>query len=133
MAEASYVQDSFLGGEISQWAQGQFTRPEYKISMAKASNILIVDEGAAPRRPGFQFLGTTRDGNPGRVLPFDFSEDSPYNMEFTDGRLRFWNGTSLATTNDSQVVISVSNGTPAIFTLPAAVPWATGDQVYFSS
>lgn len=132
MADASYAQTSFLGGEISEWAQGQFDRPEYKISLAKASNVLIVDEGAAPRRPGFQFLGTTRNGAPGRQLPFDFSETSPYNMEFTDGYLRFWNGTSLVTTNDSQAVTNVSNGTPSVFTLSAAVTWATGDQVFFT-
>lgn len=132
MADASYAQTSFLGGEISEWAQGQYDRPEYKISLAKASNVLIVDEGAAPRRPGFQFLGTTRNGAPGRQLPFDFSENAPYNMEFTDGFLRFWNGVSLVTSNDSQVVASISNGTPAIFTLPAAVTWQTGDQAYFT-
>jgi hypothetical protein len=132
MVEASYAQTSFLGGEISQWAQGQYDRPEYKISLAKASNILIVDEGAAPRRPGFQFLGTTRNGAPGRVLPFDFAEDSPYNLEFTDGFLRFWNGTSLVTSDDSQIASSVSNASPAVFTLPTAVTWATGDQCYFT-
>jgi hypothetical protein len=130
--DASYAQTSFLGGEISQWAQGQYDRPEYKISLAKASNILIVDEGAAPRRPGFQFLGTTRDGAPGRVMPFDFSESTPYNMEFTDGSLRFWNGTNLVTSNDSQMVASVSSASPAVFTLPLAVTWQTGDQVYFT-
>ncbi len=132
MGDASYAQTSFLGGEISKWAQGQFDRPEYKTSLAKASNILIVDEGAAPRRPGFQFLGTTRNGNKGRVLPFGFTESAPYNLEFTDGFLRFWNGTSLVTSNDSQIVSAISTGTPAVFTLPTAVTWVTGDQCYFT-
>lgn len=130
--DASYAQTSFLGGEISKWSQGQYDKPEYKISLAKASNILIVDEGAAPRRPGFQYLGTTRNGKAGRVLPFDFSEATPYNMEFTDGFLRFWNGTHLVTTNDSQTITSVSAASPAVFTLNAAVTWKTGDQIYFT-
>ncbi len=128
--EASYAQTSFLGGEISEWAQGQFDRPEYKISLAKASNILIVDEGAATRRPGFQFLGTTRNGAAGRLLPFDFAANSPYNLEFTDSFLRFWNGTSLVTSNE--IVIKVTNATPAVFTLGTAVTWATGDEAYFT-
>lgn len=132
MVEASYAQTSFLGGEISQWAQGAFDKPRYKIALNKASNTLLVDEGAAPRRPGFQFLGTTRNGAPGRVLPFDFSQDTPYNLEFTDGFLRMWNGTSLVTTNDSQAVISISNASPAVFKLAQAVTWATGDEIYFS-
>lgn len=132
MADASYAQTSFLGGELSKWAQGQFDTPRYKKGLNKAQNVLLVDEGAAPRRPGFQFLGTSRNGAPGRLIPFDFAEDSPYNMEFTDGFLRFWNESALVTTNDSQIISSISNSTPAIFSLSAAVTWATGDQVYFT-
>lgn len=132
MAEASYVQTSFLGGEISKWAQGRFDLPRYKMALAKALNILPTDEGAATRRPGFQFLGTTRNGAPGRLLPFDFSESTPYNMEFTDGQLRMWNGTALVTTNDSQILIAVSSGSPAVFTVGAATTWQTGDFIYFT-
>ena len=132
MGDASYGQTSFLGGEISQWAQGDYNRPEYKISVAKSLNCYPTDEGAWARRPGFQFLGTTRNGEPGRVLPFDFAEATPYNMEFTDGYLRFWNGTSLVTSNDSEIVAGVSGASPAVFTIPQAVTWNTGDQVYFT-
>lgn len=130
--DASYAQTSFLGGEISKWAQGQFDSKRYKMALAKARNLIVTDEGAITRRPGFQFLGTSRKGAPGRVLPFDFSEDTPYNMEFTDGFLRFWNGANLVTTNDSQIVSSLTNASPAVFTLPKAVTWVTGDQVYFT-
>ena len=132
MGDASYAQTSFLGGEISQWAQGRFDTPRYKMALAKALNILLVDEGAAPRRPGFGFLGITRNGSPGRVIPFDFAQSTPYNVEFTDGYIRFWAGATLATSNDSQIVSAISNGSPAVFTLPAAVQWKTGDHCYFS-
>ena len=135
MPDASYVQTSFLGGEISQWAQGRFDSPKYKTALSTARNIIIVDEGAAPRRPGFNFLGHTRNGSAGRLLPFDFSEVSPYNMEFTDNYLRFWNGRNLVDTNDSQIIQNVaaaSSSATAIFSIPAAVTWVTGDQVYFT-
>ena len=132
MSDATYAQSSFLGGQISKWAQGRFDLPKYKIALSRAMNLLLVDEGAAPRRPGFQFLGTTRNGKPGRVVPFDFAEDTPYNMEFTDGVMRFWNGTNLVTTNDSQTIAAISNASPAVFTLPKAVTWNTGDEVYFT-
>ena len=129
---ASYAQTSFLGGEISQWAQGKLDDPHYKISMDKCLNAYPVDEGACPRRPGFGFLGTTRFGKPGRVMPFDFAEATPYNMEFTDGFLRLWNGTQLVTTNDNQTVTSITNTSPAIFGLSAAVSWQTNDLVIMS-
>lgn len=130
--EASYAQTSFLGGEISKWAQGQFDKPRYKMGLSTAINSIITDEGAITRRPGTRFKGTTRNGLPGRVMPLDFSENSPYDMEFTDGFLRFWDSDSLVTSNDSQIVASVSNASPAVFKLPTAVAWATGDEVYFT-
>lgn len=132
MGDATYAQSSFLGGQISKWAQGRFDMPRYKIALSRALNLLLVDEGAAPRRPGFQFLGTTRNGKAGRLIPFDFAEDTPYNMEFTDSVIRFWNGTRLVTSNDNQTISSISNTSPAVFTLPRAVNWVTGDEVYFT-
>lgn len=131
MGDASYAQTSFLGGQISKWAQGRFDLPRYKMALSRALNLLLVDEGAAPRRPGFQFLGTTRKGKAGRLIPFDFAEDTPYNMEFTDNVIRFWNGTRIVTTNDNQTV-SISNSSPAVFSLPQAVTWKSGDGVYFT-
>lgn len=133
MADASYSQTSFIGGEISQWAQGQFDKPWYKTSLSKVLNSLISDEACITRRPGFRFLGTTRKGKPGRLLPFNFTQTSPYNLEFTDGFLRFWNDRTLVMTNDVQIVTNINTTvSPTIFTIPMAATWATGDTVIFS-
>lgn len=132
MGDASYVQTSFLGGEISQWSQGKFDDPKVKTALARCLNAYPVDEGACPRRPGSQLLGTTRNGAPGRLIPFDFTEDAPYNLEFTDGFMRMWNGTQLVTTNDNQTVTSISGASPAVFTLPATVEWGTGEECIFA-
>lgn len=132
MANASYTQTSFLGGEISQWAQGQFDKPYYKMGMSNAYNVWPSDEGPVSRRPGTRFLGSTRLGKPGRLIPFDFSQATPYDLEFTDNKLRMWNETRLITTNDSQVVINITNASPAVFKLSSAVTWASGDTVTFN-
>lgn len=132
MADASYTQTSFLAGEISQWAQGQFDKPYYKMAMNKAINVWPSDEGPVSRRPGTRFLGTTLLGQPGRLIPFSFSQATPYDLELTDGKIRMWNETRLVTTNDSQVVVNISSGSPAVFQLSTAVTWATGDGATFS-
>lgn len=132
MTTASYAQTNFLGGEISQWAQGQYDDPLYKKSANSLFNTIVVDEGAATRRPGFKRLGTTRLGKAGRLIPFDFAEDSPYNMEFTDGYLRFWNGNSLVDTNDNHMIQSIQGSGTATFVIAKAVTWQTGELVYFS-
>ena len=132
MGDASYVQSSFLGGERSQYIQGRSDLPDYRIGLNVCLNGFPIETGAWVRRPGFQFAQTTRGGSPGRVLKFDFQANAPYNMEFTDGHLRFFTGPSLITTNDSVVVSSISTANPAVVALSSAVTWATGDQAYFT-
>ena len=132
MALASYTQCSFLGGEWSPTASGNFTDPKYKISLAHAFNALLLEPGAWTRRPGSMELGFTRFGAPGRVISFPFEEATPYNMEFTDGVIRFWDGTVLAGTNDSVAITAISTANPAVVTLATAVTWVTGNSAYFT-
>ena len=132
MALASYVQDNFLGGEWSPTAQGHHTDPKYKIAMGTCFNGFPLEPGAWTRRPGTMELGFTRFGLPGRVIAFPFEEATPYNMEFTDGVVRFWNGTQLANTNDSVVITAISTANPAVVTLATAVTWVTGNSAYFT-
>ena len=132
MPSASYVQDNFLGGEWSPTAQGHHTDPKYKIAMGTCFNGFPLEPGAWTRRPGTRELGFTRLGAPGRVIAFPFEEDTPYNMEFTDLTLRFWDGPILATTNDSVAITAISTANPAVVTLASAVTWATGNSAYFT-
>jgi len=132
MALASTVQASFLGGQWSQTAQGNIADPKYKISMNQCLNGVPSAPGAWVKRSGTQECGFTRNGAPGRLIQFDFEENAPYNMEFTDGYLRFWAGPLLATTNDSVAVLSISATNPAVATLAAPVTWVTGNSGFLT-
>ncbi len=132
MADASFAVTGFLGGEISQFAQGRFDKPDYKISLNVCLNSFPVEIGAWTRRPGTQFAGTTKNGLNARVIRFDFQAANPYVMEFGDGSLRFWSGANLATTNDSVGVLAISSANPAVVQTAVAVTWVTGDEAYFS-
>ena len=120
MASASYAVTSFLGGEISDFAQGRFDKPDYRISLNVCLNALPAEIGPWVRRPGSAFAGTTRGGNPGRVIGWAFEQASPYSIEFTDGFLRFRLGTQWATTNATQTVTNLSTANPAVATVAAA-------------
>jgi hypothetical protein len=130
--DASFAQSSFLGGEVSKSIQGRFDLPDYRTWMNVCLNGFPIETGAWVRRPGTQFAATTRSGFPGRLIKFDFEANSPYNMEFTDGHLRFFNGPSLVTGNDAVAISSISTANPAVVALSAAVTWASNDQVFFS-
>lgn len=131
MPDATHAQTSFLGGQISSMAEGRFDLPVYKTSMRICLNAYPTETGAWTRRPGSAYAGHTRGGGAGRVISFDFEDANPVTLEFTDGRLRFRNGTALISTNDVQSVVSVSAANPAVVQVQNAVNWATGDTVIF--
>src|SRR5262245_54283039 len=132
MADASYIRSSFLGGEVSKYIQGRVDREQYVTGLNVCLNGFPIETGAWVRRPGFKFVQTTRGGAPARLIKFDFQQNAPYNMEFTDGHLRFFSGAALATTNDSVTVTAISGANPAVVTLGTAVTWITDDQAFFS-
>jgi len=132
MPAASFVQSSFLGGEVSKSIQGRFDHPGYRTWLNVCLNSQPLEQGTWVRRPGSRHLGTTRGGTLGRVIAFDFKESSPYTMEFTSGFLRFRAGPALVMTNDQKAVVSISAANPAKV-LTATHGWATGNQVAFNS
>lgn len=131
MADASYVIPSFLGGELSQFAQGRFDKPDYRISLKTCLNAFPVEIGPWARRPGTMHGGTTRGGLPARVIRFDFQQSAPVTLEFTDGKLRFRNGAVLIPTNDGVEVVEISTDNPAVMELASAVTWVTDDTLMF--
>src|SRR5208282_1154309 len=133
MALASWAQTSFLGGAWSVAASGEWADPKYKTALGLSQNGYPMETGGWVRRSGTMMTGPTRQGNPGRVIPFNFEESQPYSMEFTDGYVRFWlNGNTLTDTGDSVGVTSISTATPAVMTIPTARSWVANNSVYFT-
>src|SRR5215813_5170915 len=132
MGAASYVQSTFLGGEVSKSVQGQFHNPLYRSWMNVCRNSIPMEQSTWTRRPGTRHLGTTRSGVAGRVIGFEFKQAKPYTMEFTAGHLRFRAGPTLVTANDAKTVSAITVANPSKVTTSSAHGWATGDQVFFS-
>ena len=130
MANASNAQTSFLGGEWSPRSQGHFDDPRYLISCNVLLNHVPIEDGSAPRRPGFAHLAPTRGGVAGRIHNFTYDTAFPYEIEFTDGHIRAFQERALLT-NDTQVVSSISTAQPAVITV-TATNWATNDQIIFT-
>jgi hypothetical protein len=132
MGDSVYAIPNFLGGEISDFAQGRYDRPDYRNSLNICLNAFPVEIGAWTRRPGTRHAGHTRLGAPGRVIKFDFESRAPYTLEFTDGKLRFRSGAVLIT-DETQVIVSISAANPAVVQTTSATTWATDDTLVFSS
>jgi hypothetical protein len=129
--DASFVQESFLGGEWSPLAQGRMSLPGYKIAMKVCLNAIPLEEGACNRRSGTRFCATTRNGNPGRLIKFAPQQTTPYNVEFTDGHVRFFFGPLLVFGSDVATVTNISTANPAVVTVATPPAWSNGNQVGF--
>lgn len=131
MANATLVRSSFAGGQWSQLAQGRYHDPRYRTAMATCVNGLPLETEGWVRRPGFSLAIPTRSGAAGRVIRFDFEDETPpYTMVFTDGYVSFLSGLTPVTANDSVGVTSIASG---IVTFAATVSWSTGMRGYFSN
>jgi hypothetical protein len=134
MPDASLLQASFLGGEWSPFAQGRVDHPQYRSAMSTCLNAMPVEEGACPRRPGFNFICTTRNGAVGRVLDFNVTDQAAFRVELTAGHLRMLCGSGGVwglVYDSSASVVSVSLDNPAIVTVAGATTWQSEDQVQF--
>lgn len=130
MADASFLQTSFLGGEWSPLVQGRMDDPLYKRSMNLCRNGLPIEEGAATRRPGHRLIAAMRKGAFGVLRRFEFKQAAPYLLELTAAHLRFIAGTSLVVDSANQVLIaSISTANPAVIETVSAHGYTTGDQL----
>ena len=134
MANWAFNQTDFTGGEWSEAAQGRLTDAKMKTALNVCRNSYALEEGSWTRRPGFRYLGITRHGAPGRLLAFDFTQAQPYQLELTDGYMRFWSAFAPVYTADGLVPFTgITGDTPAkliMTSVPAG--WLAGDTVAFT-
>lgn len=131
MADASFLQTSFLGGEWAPYAQGRADRDDYRTGLKLCYNSLPVEEGAWVRRPGFKFIAPTRFGQRANLQELHKSQAASIILEFTEGFLRFQTDGHLILDGTPVSVVSISGGTPAVITTSPAHGWVDGDEVEF--
>lgn len=131
MPNASFAQYDFRGGEWSPFAQGRMDDPRYKTGMSVCLNSYPLEEGAWTRRSGTRTIATTRGGAAAKLLPFNFSQRAPYNLEISAGHLRAFAAGEIVTDNINVAVSSISSATPAVLETAAATAWATDDHIIF--
>lgn len=84
------IQSDVTGGEISSQLEARVETDKYKSSARILENFIVKPYGAIVKRPGTEYLGTTKDNQPARLEPFKRSVNDNYMLEFTDQNLRIW-------------------------------------------
>lgn len=98
MPRISIQQTNFTAGEISPRLMGRTDIDRYGNSAKQMVNAYPVIHGGAKRRDGTRFVAATKfAAKKSRLIPFVFSRDDAYMLEFGDLYMRaFKNGAALA-------------------------------------
>lgn len=91
MANPSYRQNAFNAGEISPRLKGRSDLDKYPSALGYCRNAIILPTGGVSKRPGFHHINSAKYSDRYAVLlPFVFSEDQSYVLEFGDLYTRFF-------------------------------------------
>lgn len=117
MAAAAPIQSNFNGGELSPSIEGRIDINKYTNGCHQMRGFIPLVQGPARRRSGTRFVSEVKDSADRTwLVPFQFSDDTAFQLEFGDQYLRFF-------TNHGQL----QTGTVAAWVTLTA--YAVGDLV----
>lgn len=84
--------NSFTTGQVSPHLEGRTDYPKYNSGCRVLENFIIQAQGPVTKRPGTEYLDKGADTNDTvmRIIPFVYSTDDSYVLEFVDSELRFY-------------------------------------------
>ncbi len=125
------AQRSFVGGEI---APVLYARPDLQkvaTGVRTMRNVFVGKAGGAYNRPGTNFICEVKDSTKTvRLIPFEFSDDQTYMLEFGDEYMRPLRSGSQQY-DLTLTITGISNANPGVVTYTGTDP-ANGDEVYIS-
>jgi hypothetical protein len=131
MSKASPIQTAFNAGELSPRLEGRVDLEKYSSGCRTLENFLPLVQGGAMKRSGFRFVKEVKDSAAAtRLIPFEFSTDQAYVLEFGNLYMRVYydSGAALEAT---VAITSTTNATPVVVTATAH-GYANGDQVFIT-
>lgn len=128
---ATVIQRSFAGGEIAPALYARVDISKYQTGLRTCRNFFIMRHGGATNRPGTKFVGEVSDSSrQSRLIPFVFSQQQTYILEFGHKYVRFiQNGSYILET--AQTITGITQADPAVVTI-SSHPFSTGDEIYIS-
>ena len=111
---------SFNAGEVSPMVDARTSLDKYRSACRTLENFVIMPYGGAIRRPGTQYIGTTKtSATQSRLIGFNFSTTTRFVIELGVGYLRVW--------NPSGALQTISSGSTELATPYAVFPFLIGD------
>ena len=107
MPRTTLALTSFVSGEFSPKLDGRTDFDKYNSGCKTLENFLVHPQGAATRRVGTQFIAEVKDSTKKtRLIPFEFSTEQTYVLEFGNQYIRFYKDKGQITSGGSAYEIS---------------------------
>lgn len=91
MARVHPIFSSFTAGELSPLLYGRVDFDKYTTGARRIENLIVNPHGPVSRRPGTRFVAEVKDSTKNTyVIPFEFSTQQAYIIEFGDQYMRFY-------------------------------------------
>lgn len=131
---ATIIQTSFSAGEISPELYGEVHLEKASAAATTLRNAVVNYRGGAMSRGGTAFVGRCKQSvtgtGPPRVIPFQFSNNQGYALEFGDDYLRFvFQGGYVVETGVA--ITGASQANPCVISV-SGTPYSNGDWVFIS-
>ena len=125
----SVIQTSFSAGEVSPTLHGRVDLNKYRAGAARMRNFYVDYKGGTSRRHGLEFIDECYDSTqPVRLVPFQFSTEQTYVLEFGDQYVRVIKDGAYVLTAPN-VITGISQANPGVVT-SVGHGMVTGDWVY---
>ena len=112
---------SFTAGEMSDSMQGRTDFAKYFSAASRIENFVVLPHGPLTRRPGTYFVSEVKDSTAKtRLIPFTFSTEQTYILEFGNQYIRFYKDNGQITSSGSAYEISSPYTTAQLFDLKFA-------------
>lgn len=121
---------NFTKGELSPEVEARFDLPSYQAGLRTALNVKIKRTGGVSKRMGTRFVAEALS-NPARLIPFQFSDEQAYALEFGQATMRPL-ALGGAVLEDELQVIAITKAETAQVTIHYH-GYSVGQGVYFKS
>lgn len=88
------TQTSFNAGELSPYLDQRPDLVKYGSGCSQLENFIVMPYGGVYRRPGTNYVASTKADAQARLIPFNFSTSDSFVLEFGDSYIRFFKGGS---------------------------------------
>lgn len=110
---------SFTGGEWAPSLCARVDMQKYMTALARCRNLIVHAHGGVSNRPGFRYVGACKGTSAVRLIPFQYSEDDCYVLEFGNQYMR-------VIRNDGYVVYPAGHASAGQI-VELATPYAAAD------